>query len=1507
MCKFIFRLLSDRKGMFVDTFRCLVSSVSVALLFEKNRAYRTLIVSAGLVVLIILPCIVTTLPASATTSSTLNFQARLETSSGAIVPDGNYNVEFKLYDTSTVTGTPDQGACTYNGGTTDPDCLWVETRTGGNQVRVVNGYLTVNLGSVNPFGAINWDQQLYLTMRIGGTGTPSWDAEMSPRIQLTAVPYAFQSQSAQQLQALQGSYTGTLSFGTLSGTAGTQAFQLPDQGAPGTYTLLTQNQGDSRYIQNTTSPQTANFDITGTGQAATFQAGTSVLAPLLDTATAGTLNIGTATATAVTVGSGATTINLQGNVVQTSSTTSGDINSFTDNSLASGSANLMHLVFQNAYTAGAGISVNGLTIGAQSSSRPSSGTNTSNLIRLITPSTTLTNGVGLVYNGIDVQSFALSTQTSASASFLWNGANIAMPDINQATGSLASNGISLTTGAITTGGTQTGILLNAAGVSAGTLQGIAISSITAGAGSETAFSIGSGWDTQISGNGFTIGGSGATTIQNTSTSAFRVQNASANLFTVDTSNTAIVLGNDGTTSALTVRGGAATGTNAAGSNIIFDASDGTGTGGSGALIFRTAAPNVSTITYASSASASSSGAVGSLQFPLTVNNNQNLAVIIGVNIGDKTKTVQSVTYNGVNLTKLAGQSCSGGTCHIELWYLAGSSVYIGTANVTVTLTAGTAQIDAGASVYYNVDPVTPIAISTTAAGNTNPSSTVLSGTTTQELVVDVLGDDNRLFGTAGSNTVRWNTDPNFSGMPVGSSDLAGAAGSTTMQWSDASSHWATVVAALSPPAGTSSNTLQDRLHIAASGNVGINTATPQYTLDVTGTGQFSTSVLTPTVDTSSAAALNIGMTNANAINLGKTTSNVLTTINGTVLVKPTTGHDSTTAFQVQKAGGASLFTVDTSNTAIVLGNDTAPSALTVRGGAASGNNQAGSAITFDASNGTGSGGSGDFIFRTAAPISTAVTLDNAIHGDDSSGGQVVTYTTGNFTVANHTNRLLLVSISTTGTTAVSSVTYGSDTLTRLTGLNSPSVLGGTRLEVWYKLNPTIQTATVTVNSGTGTHFSVGVASYYNVDQSVPTYVTTTGSTSSTSLPLTTTTAQLVYDTIAADNSGVTSNTSGATTRWNDTYVTEDAGQDKAGLSGTTTMSWNTPSSGWAELAIALNPVANSSSDVLTDRLHITAAGNVGINNTNPQYALSVGSTLNVDTTNLRLNVGAGATGEATPSLLVLDSQTGSSSDPTEIDGAMYYNATLQEFRCGRNGVWSSCGINPIDRGYDIEDDFMGGNTTITPAGGDIGQLGWTCAGGGTSAPTVAYNTTLLPTADRPGILQINSSATSGSGCTLVTGSTGSMIINNTIDIKSSAAVGSTTTNNILRIGAHSESTANTRPISGIWWEADNTTNTRWEYCYGNGTAATCAPATTGNGFASNHTIAASTFVRLEIRVLSSTSAAYCINGDCITKTGINIDETNAVSPAIACFNSSAAARACYVDYYQIQGVASAAR
>ncbi len=155
--------------------------------------------------------------AQAVTNSTINFQARILQSSGALVPDGDYNVEFKIYDSVNL-GASGQGTCSLNS-TTD-DCWWVETRTGADVVRVVNGYVAVNLGSVTPFGAgIPWDQDLYITMRVGGIGGPVWDTEMvnatTGRMKFNASPYAFQ---AGGLKVTSGANSTTVNFASPTAT-----------------------------------------------------------------------------------------------------------------------------------------------------------------------------------------------------------------------------------------------------------------------------------------------------------------------------------------------------------------------------------------------------------------------------------------------------------------------------------------------------------------------------------------------------------------------------------------------------------------------------------------------------------------------------------------------------------------------------------------------------------------------------------------------------------------------------------------------------------------------------------------------------------------------------------------------------------------------------------------------------------------------------------------------------------------------------------------------------------------------------------------------------------------------------------------------------------------------------------------------------------------------------------------------------------------------------------------
>ncbi len=123
-------------------------------------------------------------PARAAFSQAISYQGKLADSSGIAVADGDYNMEFKLYD------------AVSNG-----NLLWTETRSGANKVTVTDGLFSVQLGSIAALSSVNFNQPLWLSVNIGGTGTPSWDGEMTPRKPMGSVPAAFVAGVAYGLDA----------------------------------------------------------------------------------------------------------------------------------------------------------------------------------------------------------------------------------------------------------------------------------------------------------------------------------------------------------------------------------------------------------------------------------------------------------------------------------------------------------------------------------------------------------------------------------------------------------------------------------------------------------------------------------------------------------------------------------------------------------------------------------------------------------------------------------------------------------------------------------------------------------------------------------------------------------------------------------------------------------------------------------------------------------------------------------------------------------------------------------------------------------------------------------------------------------------------------------------------------------------------------------------------------------------------------------------------------------
>ncbi len=115
----------------------------------------------------------------------MNFQGRITDTSSAIVPDGTYNMRFRIYSAA-------------SGGTLQ----WSENRlrSASQGVNISNGTFSVQLGDVTSLPATLFQQtDLYFEVELPTPGTatstsPSWtEGPMTPRNKLATSAYAFNS------------------------------------------------------------------------------------------------------------------------------------------------------------------------------------------------------------------------------------------------------------------------------------------------------------------------------------------------------------------------------------------------------------------------------------------------------------------------------------------------------------------------------------------------------------------------------------------------------------------------------------------------------------------------------------------------------------------------------------------------------------------------------------------------------------------------------------------------------------------------------------------------------------------------------------------------------------------------------------------------------------------------------------------------------------------------------------------------------------------------------------------------------------------------------------------------------------------------------------------------------------------------------------------------------------------------------------------------------------------
>jgi hypothetical protein len=198
----------------------------------------------------------------------MNFQGRLLNSQGATVPDGYYNISFNIYqdgDGQSVGDTAGSPAGTLK---------WSESHlnAASQGVAVVNGFMSVQLGAITPFGSsIDWNQNtLWLSMNIANTNatcTPfsacSPDGEMVPMKRLSATPFSLNSgllnglASSQFLQLAQGVQTdaSTNTSSIYINKTGTGNLLTLQSGGNDAFTLT--NSGDASFGASTNHSITA--------------------------------------------------------------------------------------------------------------------------------------------------------------------------------------------------------------------------------------------------------------------------------------------------------------------------------------------------------------------------------------------------------------------------------------------------------------------------------------------------------------------------------------------------------------------------------------------------------------------------------------------------------------------------------------------------------------------------------------------------------------------------------------------------------------------------------------------------------------------------------------------------------------------------------------------------------------------------------------------------------------------------------------------------------------------------------------------------------------------------------------------------------------------------------------------------------------------------------------------------------------------------------------------------
>jgi hypothetical protein len=211
------------------------------------------------------------------------------------------------------------------------------------------------------------------------------------------------------------------------------------------------------------------------------------------------------------------------------------------------------------------------------------------------------------------------------------------------------------------------------------------------------------------------------------------------------------------------------------------------------------------------------------------------------------------------------------------------------------------------------------------------------------------------------------------------------------------------------------------------------------------------------------------------------------------------------------------------------------------------------------------------------PASASIAVDSAASANG--GNANVSTLTWSQTVANGTNRILIVGISLIGVNPIASVTYGGVPLTLIGAVNRGTT---NRTEMWSLLAPPVGTANVVVTMSVAGRVAGGSTSFTGVDQTTPlnTFASANGQSTTPAVNVPSAAGQLVVDTVTGpgDATPLTPG-AGQTQRWQTTAGGGSnplsGGSTKAGAAGTVPMTWTMGNHPWSIAAVSLIPAATT--------------------------------------------------------------------------------------------------------------------------------------------------------------------------------------------------------------------------------------------------------------------------------------------------------------------------------------------